>query len=620
MEPGSWIEAVKAVGDRMRYETLDGREVPAEDVVPQTDTGKLLAQDPESGRWVAVRELKPTTAETADKTAHIALPDEDDAHLVPAPTAPSKVARELVKNLYTHTDSRLILRNHKGDFYRWDGTCWPEAEARGIRGAAYDFLEDAVYFKVSKITGKETIESWNPSARKISDVLDALKAIARLDGNIEVPAWLEDDSWPASEIVPVKNGLLHVPTRQLLDHTPTFWSHHSLPFDYDPDAPEPKRWLEFLEELWGNDTEAISTLQEIFGYLIGGDTQQQKILLLVGPKRSGKGTIGRVLTGLLGKHNVAAPTLAGMATNFGISPLIDKPLALISDARLSSRADTHIVVERLLSVSGEDSITIDRKYKDPWTGRLPTRFLVLSNELPRLEDSSGALSSRFIMLVLTRSFYGKENPSLTAELLDEASGILNWGIEGLDRLTVRKHFQQPESGAAAIRQMEDLASPTAAFVRDTCVVDAGASVTVEDLWAAWKSWCDDENRGPGTKATFGRNLSAALPTVKKTRPGDADRRYVYSGIGIGNETNNREMPGLPGRARTVPSDRPSSPSNSLSGAKFRVDAPAPCDDVEEESFGARAGCIQCGADTYNYTGAAIPICAKCKKGETWDVQ
>jgi putative DNA primase/helicase len=89
--------------------------------------------------------------------------------------------------------------------------------------------------------------------------------------------------------------------------------------------------------------------------------------------------MGRVLTGLLGRFNVGAPTLAGLSTNFGLQVLIDKPLALISDARLSTKADAGIVVERLLSVSGEDSITVDRKYRDPWTGRLPSRFLILTN-------------------------------------------------------------------------------------------------------------------------------------------------------------------------------------------------------------------------------------------------
>lgn len=518
-----------------RYETLDGRVVPAESVQRQSLTNKDLAPDPDDphGRpWVEVREVE--DREVIEKTVLRVVSGEPDSHEVSPPTNPMGVARELVQALYTHTDGRLVLRAHRGDFYRWDGTCWPEAEARAVRGAAYKWLEDAVYMKIKDGLPEPT--PWDPTSRKISDLVDALKAIAHLDGTVETPAWLEGDSWPAGEIVPMGNGLLHVPTRQLLDHTPDFWAHHSLPFDYAPDAPEPKRWLEFLGELWADDTEAISTLQEIFGYLIGGDTRQQKILLLVGPKRSGKGTIGRVLTGLLGKHNVAAPTLAGMATNFGLSPLIDRPLALISDARLSSKADTHIVVERLLSVSGEDSITIDRKYKEPWTGRMPTRFLVLTNELPRLEDSSGALSSRFIMLVLQRSFLGKENPSLTAELLEEATGILNWALEGLDRLTLRGHFLQPSSGARAIEQMEDLVSPIAAFIREECVTDANVSVPVESLWAAWRRWCEDQNRGAGTKATFGRNLSAALPTIKKERPRSGpdgqDRVHRYSGLGL----------------------------------------------------------------------------------------
>ena len=82
------------------------------------------------------------------------------------------------------------------------------------------------------------------------------------------------------------------------------------------------------------------------------------------------------------------PTLASLGTNFGLSPLLGKPLAIISDARLGD-TPTHTVVERLLSITGEDMLTVDRKFRDPWSGKLPTRFVVLSNELPRFKDSSG---------------------------------------------------------------------------------------------------------------------------------------------------------------------------------------------------------------------------------------
>ena len=46
--------------------------------------------------------------------------------------------------------------------------------------------------------------------------------------------------------------------------------------------------------------------------------------------------------------------------------------------------------------SARAGLTIDRKYEEPWSGRLPTRIMVLTNELPRSTDASGAISSRFI--------------------------------------------------------------------------------------------------------------------------------------------------------------------------------------------------------------------------------
>jgi phage/plasmid-associated DNA primase len=60
----------------------------------------------------------------------------------------------------------------------------------------------------------------------------------------------------------------------------------------------------------------------------------QKIFLLVGPKRGGKGIISRILTALVGADNITAPTLSSLSQNFGCEGLIGKTLAIISDARL----------------------------------------------------------------------------------------------------------------------------------------------------------------------------------------------------------------------------------------------------------------------------------------------
>src|SRR6516165_7424462 len=108
----------------------------------------------------------------------------------------------------------------------------------------------------------------------------------------------------------------------------------------------------------------------------------------------------------------------------GLAPLISKRVAIISDARLAGRTDQHAIAERLLSISGEDTITVDRKFREARTGRLQTRFVILSNELPRLADASGALAGRFIVLVLVNSFYGREDLGLFDRLIAELPGIL----------------------------------------------------------------------------------------------------------------------------------------------------------------------------------------------------
>lgn len=252
---------------------------------------------------------------------------------------------------------------------------------------------------------------------------------------------------------------------------------------------------------------------------------------MVGPKRSGKGTIGRVLNRTVGEDNVCAPTLAGLTHIFGLQPLIHKNLAIIADARLGSRADQHQIAERLLSISGEDTQTIDRKYKNAWTGKLATRFLILTNELPRLADSSGALAGRFILLTLAKSFYGKEDPALTQKLLEELPGILNWSIRGRERLQKRGHFVQPKNSQDALRALEDLSSPVGAFLRDRCEVQPRTREMCKQLFRAWRSWCEDNGTDPGTAQTFGRDLRAAVPTIKTTRPRVKGRKTrFYEGI------------------------------------------------------------------------------------------
>ncbi len=453
----------------------------------------------------------------------------DSRILDPADPLPS--ARDFVAQ--SHMIGAILgLRHHGGVFYEYDGaaSAYRERDEAAIRADLYTFLEPALrWIEPRGEGGTPKLGPFKPTQAKVENVLDALRAVCNLATSFAPPCWLQDDpGLDPFEILACRNGLLHIPTRTLLPATPAFFTLNGLDFAYDPDAPAPAHWLRFLMDLWPEDmdketgkdrgAECRETLQEMMGYCLTPRTHFQKMFLLVGPKRSGKGTIARVLRRLLGERNVCGPTLANMGEQFGLSTLIGKSVATISDARIGGRTDTTVITERLLSISGEDALSIPRKYLPDWNGKLSTRFLLLTNELPRIEDHSGALASRFILLTLHRSFYGREDHGLFDRFLPELPGILNWALVGWDRLYQRGRFVQPVSSAEVIEQFEELGSPIAAFVRERCEIGGGFEVAVSALFSAWKSWCDDTGREkPGTVQTLGRNLVAAHPWLKGTR-------------------------------------------------------------------------------------------------------
>jgi putative DNA primase/helicase len=147
-----------------------------------------------------------------------------------------------------------------------------------------------------------------------------------------------------------------------------------------------------------------------------------------------------------------------------------------------------------------------------------------------------------LMLQLRTSFLGRENTNLTNELLVELPGILNWALDGLDRLTSIGTFTVPESSAEAVLNLEDLASPVAAFVRDRCERGNEHEIPVKVLFKAWQSWCEDNGRNhSGTIQTFGRDLHAVIPSLRRVRPRDGDNReYHYQGVTLAQDNIGRD--------------------------------------------------------------------------------
>jgi len=424
------------------------------------------------------------------------------------------------------------LVHYAGDFFRYKGTHYDSVEEATIRSHIYKYLS-----RCKKQDKKGNIISFAPNPATVSAVVDATKALTHLENvaNTKPPVWLDGyaSTRPeASKLISLQNGLFHLEDSVLLPHSLGFFTQNSLPFQYDPLATCPQ-WEKFMRDVWPDDQQSIDTLQEIFGYILSGDTSQQKFFNIIGPRRSGKGTINKILVSLLGLHNTVAPELGELCDTFGLQPWLGKLLASFTDARAPER-NRSAVVSQLLRIVGGDTITVNRKNKESWDGYLPTRIMIYSNEVLQLTENSNALTGRMIVLKMKTSFYGREDTNLSTRLMEELSGIFNWAMQGLHRRQERGgYFVQPESGKDLLHTMESLGNPMGTFVEDTLIDDPTGAVRKDYLFACYRKWSQKHGLHAGNELTFAKKFLAATQemAIGQTRVNmDGIRRPCYTGV------------------------------------------------------------------------------------------
>lgn len=468
-----------------------------------------------------------------------------DVPLNEADDDPHRLARAVLAGYQSR--NRRTLSYWRGEFHSWDGCRYTTKGDKEFRPKVNRTVRrelEAVH-RVRLEAARQSADGELPRMTKVTDslvgnTLAALQGMALVTDVADSPAWINGAVGPdPRELVPARNGLIHLPAYAVRsadavrENTPDYLNFNAVEFDADPAAPVPSNWLAFLRQLWPDDPESIALLQEWFGYLLSPETRAQKMLLMVGPPRSGKGTINGVLQALVGEENCATPALSGddgLGGRFGLQSLLQKSVAIVEDARIARGPATTTAVARMLTVSGEGCITVDRKNAPALPRvRLYARFVIATNEMPDLPDASTALARRWCILRMTKSFYGQEDPDLADRLVAELPGIFNWAVEGWQRLRERRwRFTVPEASRREAEELIDLSSPVTEFLRERCEVGPDFRTPCKDVYAVWRQWCEDSGRRePGTDKQFGRLLAAADATIHRFRLATGSRSWCY---------------------------------------------------------------------------------------------
>ena len=347
--------------------------------------------------------------------------------------------------------------------------------------------------------------------------------------------------------IAVKNGLLDLSNTKkpiLRPFTPDFYTFNYLPIEYDPTR-KASLWLNKCLSFYFTEDD-VAVPDEIAQDVIHSWMKRwllrivnpHKICALIGKKRTGKGTIGRVTCALIGQANVSAVTIATLSGNHGLYGLMNKQLGIMWDASVTGHTgDIAKAVEALKNLSGQDNVTVNPKGRD--TIDLPAmrlNLLMIANEPADLKDSTGALASRFTFLQTTQSFFGHENPGIEKAIIaNELPGILNLVLAASDSI-----IEHPKS-ASLSQEYAEMTSPYTAFANDCCEFNNNI-IPTDIVWLYYKDWCEKYKHEVPSAHAFKVRFFSAIEGIKRVRmrlqPNEIewleDRHYVgqrYGSVG-----------------------------------------------------------------------------------------
>lgn len=454
--------------------------------------------------------------------------------------------RALAKKILPQWDSGPLLRRWRERWYRYDHDSgfYREQSEESLTVMVVRQV-DAEFQRLAKegatVSEDGVSKKLKVSNKLVGDVKTALMSLdgVLLDADQSAPFWIGDaDGRPdAGMMATFPNGRLNLadPNSRLEDNGPELFVTGAAGFDFDTTATCPQ-WLRFLAETFEGDQPSIDALHEFVGLCMTNVTRYHKALLLMGPPRSGKGIILRILEELVGSQQTCSVSLTGLAERFGLEPLIGKKLAVIGDA-VTAGKDAKRPIEVLLGTIGEDLQTAEQKHRSATRSfRLAARWAIATNELPRLPNASGAIAARLLILKTGPSKAGQEDFGLRDRLLGELPGIVLEAVRGWHRLQARGGFVHPERGTEELEELRRDSSPVRAFIEDCCEFDTNERINCDALYLWFRKWAETNGivLSAWSEQRFGRELNAAYgDRLEKIRPRvGSDRHRAYAGIRV----------------------------------------------------------------------------------------
>ena len=338
----------------------------------------------------------------------------------------------------------------------------------------------------------------------------------------------EDEMGGPEWLIAAENCVIDLDDERRRDHSPEFRFLSRLGCEFDPDAGCP-RFRAFLNEVVPSDTER-KKLQEYAGYTLHHwGLPYHKALFLVGPTASGKSTFLDAINAMLGEDTVASLTPQQLTgERFAGAELYGKWANIRNDIPAQTVKNTGEFKE----ITAGDQIKAEQKRKDPFWFEPNAKHLYAANELPSTETDDEAFYRRILLAPFPETVPEAERDKhLDDKLEAELPGILNWAIEGLQRLVANGGFTGDRAPGHTQDTWQKWSDSVSRFA-DAAIDDDGTDdIPKAKIYAAFLEYCRQEGIPSDTQHSLTRGLKQEGFADGRTYV-DGSQERVFIDIGL----------------------------------------------------------------------------------------
>ena len=457
--------------------------------------------------------------------------------------APNQVAAALGKYECTDLGNAEMFRDYAYSTLRyvyewkswiyWDGKRWRKDEYSAARRIAYKLIQDIMPEMAKYIPSDKQRTNFykhigmSQSRNRIDAMIDLASSWMQIKAdNLDADPWLLN----------CENGTIDLINSKLQPHNQDDLNTKLMPVEYDPNATCPT-WETFLADAMkdenGNERpELVNFLQRSLGICLTGEWQKA-LWVLHGDTDTGKTTFINAVHRVLGGEYAAKSFDDLLLSNKHKNQSHKETEAALQGVRFTYVSEpedgSRFNEAKIKDLTGGGEITAMRKYESQFTFSPTHKIFMDTNHKPTFKGEDSAFVNRLMCVPWdNKKSEDEKDTSLPEKLESEASGILNWMLEGL-KAWQAEGLNPPKIVLDARQEYADENDLIGQFISEETHDDPEGTISVPVLYRWYQDWC--QNNGMmkiKTQINFSKKLKER--GYKQTRASNA--RY-WQGLKAG---------------------------------------------------------------------------------------